>query len=74
MSKTRRLQQIRSDMFEVITELHNNITYKRQDMYKLCLVAMDDLNEEYKSLTGNYYLNELECLNYYEKLWSVFNA
>lgn len=70
--RTEHLFQIESDLFDIIAALHTNLSLKKKDAYKLCLVAMDDLNEEYKSLTGIYKIHPLECLSYYENLWSKF--
>lgn len=62
---------IESNMFDIIMELHTNLTYRQKDKYKLCLVAMDELNEEYKKLTGDYFIAPERSLGYYEKLWEL---
>lgn len=71
-SRTNQIYQIEFDMFDIIAALHTNLSLKKKDSYKLCLVAMDTLNEDYKKLTGEYRLHPLECLKYYENLWKGF--
>jgi len=38
--------------------------------YQSGLAALDILNEEYKELTGNYYIDKNKVLNYHSKQWS----
>lgn len=71
MGKLKRLQQIESDLFDVIEKLNRDLRFKNKDSYKLHLVVMDELNEEYNSLSGKYYIPPLTCLQYYEKMWSI---
>lgn len=66
------LQQLESDIFDTVTELHKNLFTKNKDKYKLHLGILDILNEEYNELTGNYKVHPLECLEYYSNLWSKF--
>lgn len=63
---------IQNDMFEIIEGLHYCLQVKNKEDYKLYLIAMDELNEEHKTLVGNYYIDPLRALGYYEKLWKDF--
>lgn len=62
---------IESNLFDVIVELNNTFKCRQKDKYKLYLVTLDELNEEYKLKTGNYYIPPAVTLNYYEKLWQM---
>lgn len=62
---------IESNLFNIIYELHKTYSYKQKDKYKLFLIAMDELNEEYKKQTGEYYIHPEKTLTYYEKLWAM---
>lgn len=62
---------LESNMFDIIFQLHKNFELKRKDQYKLLLVALDELNEEYKTKQGNYYIAPERALSYYEKLWEM---
>lgn len=63
--------QIESNLFDTIVELNNTFKYRQKDKYKLYLVTMDELNEEYKKKTGDYYIPPQVALTYYEKLWQI---
>ena len=62
---------IQKNLFDIICELHKTYNYRQKDKYKLCLVALDELNEEYKKQTGEYYIAPEKALSYYEKLWHI---
>lgn len=72
MGKMKQIQQLESDIFDIIQKLNETLKLKKKEHYKLCLVAMDSLNEDYNNLTGNYYIHPLKALGYYEHLWSKF--
>ena len=69
MSKFKQIQQLESNLFDIVEKLNYTFTYKKKDQYKLHLVALDELNEEYCEITGNYYIHPMKTLSYYEKLW-----
>lgn len=69
MSKFREIKDIESNLFDIICELHHNLFMRNKDGYKLMLVAMDELNEEYKQQTEKYYIDPVRCADYYSKLW-----
>lgn len=62
---------LESNMFDIIFQLHKTLKLKQRDQYKLLLVALDELNEEYKTKQGNYYIAPDRTLSYYEKLWEM---
>lgn len=69
MSKFRQLKDIESNLFDIICELNHNFFLRKKEDYKLLLVALDELNEEYKEQTGKYYIEPVKCANYYSRLW-----
>lgn len=71
MSKFTQLRQLELDMFDIIEGLHKALFVKRIDDYKMYLSLMDEVNEEYKELSGKYYLDPMRCLGYYENLWEL---
>lgn len=71
MNDQSNIYKIESNIFDVIHELHKTFMFKNKERYKLYLVALDELNSDYKKLTGNYYINEFKALEYYEKLWKM---
>ncbi len=68
----RKVKNLESDMFDVIYELHRNLNVKNKEQYRLCLIALDQLNIEYFQLTGKYYIERKRILDYYSKLWDNF--
>lgn len=72
IGNVKEIHQIEANIFDIVESLHNNMLIKNKDKYKLSLVALDSLNEEYNELTGNYYVHPLRCLEYYGNLWSKF--
>lgn len=68
----RKVKNIETHIFDIIHELHINLTYKNKDQYKLCLVALDELNDDYKKITGKYYISSERVVDYYSKLWDNF--
>lgn len=68
----RKVKNLESNLFDIIYELHTNLTLKNKDQYKLCLAALDQLNYDYFELTGKYYINRERVIDYYSKLWDNF--
>lgn len=69
MSKFKEICSIESDVFEVIHFLHRIMKEGNLDSYKKGLVTLDALNEEYKELTGKYYIAQDRILDYHSKQW-----
>lgn len=67
-----KIKRLESDMFDVIYELHINLKIKNKEQYRLCLVALDQLNIEYFQESGKYYIERKRILDYYSKLWDNF--
>lgn len=67
-----KVKKLESDIFDVIYELHINLNLKNKQQYRLCLLALDNLNIEYFQLTGKYYIERKRILEYYSKLWDNF--
>lgn len=61
--------KLEADLFDIICKLHTNFFYRNKDEYKTYLALLDDNNEEYKSLTGDYYIEPVKCATLYSKLW-----
>lgn len=72
MSKNKRISQIQLELFDVISELHTNLQNKNKEDYKIWLVELDELNDEYKSLTGKFHIEPLDAVVFYEHLWNKF--
>lgn len=66
---TKQISNIEAGLFDIICELHKNLYYPNKENYKAFLVLLDENNEEYKALTGKYYIEPTRCADYYAKLW-----
>lgn len=69
---TKIVQNLESDIFDVTYQLHINLKNKNKPAYRLCLLALDQLNIDYFHLTGKYYIERKKILDYYSKLWDNF--
>ena len=66
------IQLLEFSMFEVIESMHQSLACKKLDTYRLGLAVLDQLNDEYCELTGQYYIPPMKTLDYYSKQWSAF--
>lgn len=64
--------KLESTLFEIIYGLHYALKTKNKNLYKQGLLALDAINNDYKKLTGKYYIDELKVLDYHSKLWTHF--
>lgn len=69
MSKFKEIQRIESDVFEVIHFLHRIMKEGNLESYKKGLAALEALNDEYKELTGQYYIAQDRIVDYHSKQW-----
>lgn len=63
--------ELQEDLFELICSLYENYNYRKIDHYKLDLALLEEYNNEYKELTGLYYLKAEKVIEFYEKLWEI---
>lgn len=65
-------------LFEAIEYLEKQLQGSRRDptlkiRYQSGLAALDLLNEEYRQITGTYYIAQDRVLKYHAKQWDVFS-
>lgn len=74
MGKVKEAFILEEAMFQVIETLHYYLNFKNKTQYELALEVLESLNDEYFDLVGQYYIDQLTLLDYYEKKWSTLNA
>lgn len=72
MGKFKELQILESDMFDAIEGLHLSIRNKNINDYKTWLALLENLNDEYNFMTGNFYIAPVRILMYHRYQWSKF--
>lgn len=71
MSMFKKIQEIESDIFDVLHDLHVCLQYKNASDYKMNLQLLDILNEEYKDITTEYYIKPEKVLDYHSRQWEL---
>lgn len=74
MGRVKELYILEEAMFNIRETLHHNLNFKNKTQYCLALEVMEELNNEYFELAGEYYIDQLTLLGYYEQKWSTLNA
>lgn len=74
MGKFKDIQLLENMLFDSIEYLEKtaklDVTHPTVRIkYQSGLAALDLLNEEYKQLTGNYYIDQNRVLQYHSKQW-----
>lgn len=70
MGKFKAIRQIEEEIFDLAVRMMSYYTLRDKDAYKSHLVYMEELNEEYKSLTGKAKLSPEQIIKYHERLWT----
>lgn len=68
----RKVKNMESEIFDIVHKMHINLFLKNKIQYKLLLTALDELNNDYKKITGKYYICSQKIVDYYSKLWDNF--
>lgn len=63
------ITELEENMFDTICGLHECLVLRKKESYKLFLITLDELNENYKQQTEKYYIDPVRCADYYSKLW-----
>jgi hypothetical protein len=63
---------LEESMFELVQTLYESIQLKNLENYRLGLAVLDELNEEYCDITGQYYISPMKTLEYHSNQWSKF--
>jgi hypothetical protein len=71
MSMLKQVQLLESDMFETIHDLLKAFHSKNSGDYTTFLAILENLNDEYKDLTGQYYIEQTRIISYHEKRWEM---
>lgn len=76
MSKIKELALLEQMLFDSIEYLEKNLRLRTpypnptlKIRYQSGLAALDILNEDYKQLTGKYFVDHNKVLEYYSKQW-----
>lgn len=56
-------------LFDLVFELNQKYQLKQYDKYKLALASLQIINEEYNQITGRYYIDKQQIMEYYRQLW-----
>lgn len=72
MGNVKEIQLLENSIFDIIESMQYAVQYNNIENYRLGLAVMDELNNEYKSITGQAYVPEMKVLEYYENQWSKF--
>lgn len=64
--------KMEESMFEVIHSMHYSLFCKNLKNYRLGLAVLDQLNDEYNEITGQYYIPQMKALDYHSKQWTNF--
>lgn len=72
MGKFKELQVLESNIFEAIEEMHIAICNKDITAFRGWLALLENLNDEYNFMTGNFYIAPMEILMYHSYQWSRF--
>lgn len=60
---------IEMKLFNTIVELHKNKKLGNKLRYQLALASLDILNEKYFIERGTYFMQPIDIIEYYSKLW-----
>jgi hypothetical protein len=63
--------KLESEIFNIVVAIAHNEVIRNKNMYKLTLLSLESLNEEYRKLYGDYYIDKNKILRYYEKVWEI---
>lgn len=63
--------KLEKEIFDIVVAIANSEVVRNKNMYKLTLLSMETLNEEYRKLYGDYYIDKAKILRYYEKIWEI---
>ena len=63
--------ELKTNIFDLVTELHNSIYYLNKNQYKLCLYCIEELNRHHFELTKEYYIDNTKLLDYHRKMWEI---
>lgn len=72
MGKLKEIQLLENSMFDVIESMHKSLVYKKLDNYRLGLAVLEQLNDDYCELTGQYYIAPMKALDYHSRQWTAF--
>lgn len=72
MKNNSELLILENAIFDVIHSMHQNLFCKHLQNYRLGLAVLEQLNDEYNEITGQYYIPQMKTLDYYSKQWSAF--
>lgn len=71
MSGSKQLFILEEAIFDTIEKLHYFLGVKDKTNYDLAVKTLNMLNQDYKDLTGENFLDEKQMLSYYSKLWEI---
>lgn len=63
--------KLEKEIFDIVVAIAHSEVVRNKNMYKLTLLSMETLNEEYRKLYGDYYIDKNKILKYYEKIWEI---
>lgn len=66
------IQVLENSMFDVIESMHESLAYKKLDNYRLGLAVLEQLNDDYCELTGQFYIPPMKTLDYHSRQWTNF--
>ena len=65
------IKKIENELFDLLVALHKYKQYGEREPYKIHLLTIENLNKEYKSITGKNFVDEKQIIQYYEYLWTM---
>lgn len=71
MSGSKQLFILEEAIFDIMEKLHYFLGVKDKPSYELAVKTLNMLNEDYKELTGEFFLEPERILSYYSKLWEM---
>lgn len=63
--------KIEEEIFELMVVMCKYKLYNQREPFKLHLQTIENLNKEYKNVTGKYFVDNNKILSYYEHLWTM---
>ena len=63
--------ELENQIFEITEKLIIAKQIRSDKQINLCLAVLENLNDEYKELTGNYRISPLEMVNFHSYKWDI---